>query len=200
MPFRSFPRKTRPGENQPLFAAPAENGILAHIDGGARGNPGPAGFGVYIQDAKHAVIAEISEFLGHQTNNYAEYSALLAALEYAIDHAHPVLHVVSDSELLVKQIRGEYKVKSPELKHLYDRAQSLIPKLEHFEIRHVLRERNQNADRLANAAMDRGMGKSPAAAAPTASAEYVSGVVRDGVIETERPLPEGTRVKVKILR
>ena len=144
------------------------------------------------------MIAEISEFLGHQTNNYAEYSALLAALEYAIDHGHPVLHVVSDSELLVKQIRGEYKVKSPDLKQLYDRAQALIPKLEHFEIRHVLRERNQNADRLANAAMDRGMGKSPTAAAPAPS--EILGVVRNGVVELERNLPEGTRVRVKVSR
>lgn len=197
MPFRSFPRKTRPGENQPLFSGASDNGILAHIDGGARGNPGPAGFGVYIQDANHAVIAEISEFLGHRTNNYAEYSALLAALEYAIDHEHPVLHVVSDSELLVKQIRGEYKVKSPELKHLYDRAQALIPKLEHFEIRHVLRERNQNADRLANAAMDRGMGKTPIAAGVS---QEISGIVRNGVIETDRPLPDGTRVRIKVVR
>jgi probable phosphoglycerate mutase len=197
MPFRSFPRKTRPSENRPLFSKAADDGILAHIDGGARGNPGPAGFGVYIQNAKHEVVAEISEFLGHQTNNYAEYSALLAALEYAIDHGHPVLHVVSDSELLVKQIRGEYKVKSPELKQLYDRAQALIPKLEHFEIRHVLRERNQNADRLANAAMDRGMGKSPVA---TAQAAEISGIVRNGVIETDRPLPDGTRVRIKIVR
>jgi probable phosphoglycerate mutase len=198
MPFRSFPHKTRPSENQPLFSKAADDGILAHIDGGARGNPGPAGFGVYIQNSKHEVIGEISEFLGRQTNNYAEYSALLAALEYAIDHGHSVLHVVSDSELLVKQIRGEYKVKSPDLKQLYDRAQALIPKLEHFEIRHVLRERNQNADRLANAAMDRGMGKSPAAAAPSAS--EISGIVRNGVIETDRPLPDGTRVRIKIVR
>jgi probable phosphoglycerate mutase len=198
MPFRTFPRKTRPGENQPLFATSGENGILAHIDGGARGNPGPAGFGVYIQKADHEVIAEISEFLGHQTNNYAEYSALLAALEYAVDHEHPVLHVVSDSELLVKQIRGEYKVKSPELKHLYDRAQALIPKLEHFEIRHVLRERNQHADRLANAAMDRGMGKTPSA--PAQAPSEISGIVRNGVVELERTLPEGTRVRVKPIR
>lgn len=199
MPFRSFPRKHRPGENQPLFPGPPSAGILAHIDGGARGNPGLAGFGAHIQNGNGEVIAEISEFLGHQTNNYAEYSALLAALEYAIDHGHPVLHVVSDSELLVKQIRGEYKVKSPELKQLYDRAQALIPKLEHFEIRHVLRERNQNADRLANAAMDRGMGKAPAVAS-TPSAEYINGVVKNGVIETERRIPEGTRVKIKVIR
>ncbi len=90
-------------------------------------------------------------------------------------------------------------MKSPDLKQLYDRAQALIPKLEHFEIRHVLRERNQNADRLANAAMDRGMGKSPAAAQTAASSE-ISGIVRNGVVELERNLPEGTRVRVKPTR
>src|SRR3954469_4076943 len=155
MPFRKFPGKPSPADSQPLFAKSRPDLITAHIDGGARGNPGPAGFGVHIQDADGKVIAEISEFLGHQTNNYAEYSALLAALEYAVDHSHPAINVVSDSELLVKQIRGDYKVKSPELKTLYDRARELIRKLDHFEIRHVLRERNQLADRLANAAMDR---------------------------------------------
>jgi probable phosphoglycerate mutase len=196
MPFRNFPRKTKPEENRPLFSQP-QSGIIAHIDGGARGNPGPAGFGVYIQDAQGKVIAEISEFLGRQTNNYAEYSALLAALEYAIDHRHSVLHVVSDSELLVKQIRGEYKVRNPELKQLYDRAQELIAQLEHFEIRHVLRERNQNADRLANAAMDRGMNRTPAA--KPAAAQEVSGVVRNGVVELQGTLPEGARVRVKIV-
>lgn len=191
MPFRTFPRKSRPADEQPLFSH-APSGVTAHIDGGARGNPGPAGFGVYVQDANGNVIAEISEFLGHQTNNYAEYSALLAALEYAVDHKHPVLQVVSDSELLVKQIRGEYKVKSPELKQLYDRAQELIEKLDHMEIRHVLRERNQNADRLANAAMDRGTEKRPA----ERNIE-LRGVVRNGVIEFEGQLPEGAHVRIR---
>jgi probable phosphoglycerate mutase len=194
MPYRIFPKKLSPADNQPLFSQKAD-GIIAHIDGGARGNPGPAGFGAYIQDDQGKVIAEISEFLGHQTNNYAEYSALLAALEYAIDHSHPVLHVVSDSELLVKQIRGEYKVKNPDLKTLYDRANELIEKLEHFEIRHVLRERNQNADRLANAAMDRGMGKTPPSAQP--AKQELTGVVRNGVIEFQGKLPEGTQVKIR---
>jgi ribonuclease HI len=193
MPFRTFPKKLSPEENRPLFSRP--EGITAHIDGGARGNPGPAGFGVYVQDANGKVVAEISEFLGHQTNNYAEYSALLAALEYAIDHSHPVLHVVSDSELLVKQIRGEYKVKSPELRTLYERAQELIGKLEHFEVRHVLRERNQNADRLANAAMDRGTNRNTPLVQQ--SRKELAGVVRNGVIEFEGDLPEGARVRIR---
>src|SRR5436305_6687507 len=131
--------------------------LIAYIDGGARGNPGPAGFGAHIQDPSGKTVAELSEFLGHKTNNYAEYSGLIAALEYAVEHGHRSLKVVSDSELLVKQIRGEYKVKSPDLKLLYDEARRLMRKLDHFEIGHVLRNKNRDADRLANEAMDRGM-------------------------------------------
>jgi ubiquinone/menaquinone biosynthesis C-methylase UbiE/ribonuclease HI len=138
--------------------------LIAYIDGGARGNPGPAGFGAHIQDARGTTVAELSEFLGHKTNNYAEYSGLIAALGYAVEHGVHSLKVVSDSELLVKQIRGEYKVKSPELKVLYDEARRLIRKLDHFDIGHVLRNKNRDADRLANEAMDRGMNKGASAA------------------------------------
>src|SRR3954469_25523802 len=106
-----------------------KDAIVAHVDGGARGNPGPAGYGVHIEDAKGETIAELSEYLGHKTNNHAEYSGLLAALDYAVKNEHPRIKVVSDSELMVKQLRGEYKVKSPELKELYDRARVLIRQL-----------------------------------------------------------------------
>jgi ribonuclease HI len=136
--------------------------INAHCDGGARGNPGPAGFGALIQDDQGAVIAELSEFLGMRTNNYAEYSGLLACLQYALDHHHPRLRVVSDSELMVKQIQGKYKVNSPDLKILWQEAKSRIAKLDGFEISHALRHKNKDADRLANEAMDRGMKRSPA--------------------------------------
>jgi ribonuclease HI len=131
--------------------------INAHCDGGARGNPGPAGYGALIQDNQGMVIAELSEFLGMRTNNYAEYSGLLGCLQYALDHHHPRLRVVSDSELMVKQIQGKYQVKSPDLKPLYDEAKRRIAKLEAFEITHALRHKNKDADRLANEAMDRGM-------------------------------------------
>jgi ribonuclease HI len=131
--------------------------INAHCDGGARGNPGPAGYGALIQDNEGMVIAELSEFLGMRTNNYAEYSGLLGCLQYALDHHHPRLRVVSDSELMVKQIQGKYQVKSPDLKPLYDEAKRRIAKLEAFEITHALRHKNKDADRLANEAMDRGM-------------------------------------------
>lgn len=135
--------------------------ITANVDGGARGNPGPAGYGVHIRDSEGQVIAQLSEYLGHKTNNYAEYSALLAALEYAIKNNLRALKVISDSELMVRQMTGVYKVNSPELRPLYEKARSLVRQLEKFSIEHVLRAKNQHADQLANAAMDRGMGKKP---------------------------------------
>jgi probable phosphoglycerate mutase len=132
----------------------------AHVDGGARGNPGPAGFGVVIHDPQGEKIAELSQYLGHRTNNYAEYNGLLAALCYAIAHKIRSLKVVSDSELMVRQMNGIYKVRHPELRKLYEEAQRLAAQIEYVEIRHALREHNQDADRLANQAMDRG-GNSP---------------------------------------
>jgi len=131
--------------------------INAHCDGGARGNPGPAGYGAVIQDDHGAILAELSEFLGMRTNNFAEYSGLLACLQYALDHHHPRLRVVSDSELMVKQIQGKYKVNSPDLRPLWQEAKNRIARLEAFEISHALRHKNKDADRLANQAMDRGM-------------------------------------------
>ncbi|WP_263382513.1 ribonuclease HI family protein [Granulicella arctica] len=131
--------------------------IYAHCDGGARGNPGPAGFGALVQDEAGSVVAELSEFLGMRTNNYAEYSGLLGCLQYALDQNYRRLKVVSDSELMVKQIQGKYQVKSPDLKPLYDEAKRRIAKLDGFEISHALRHKNKDADRLANEAMDRGM-------------------------------------------
>src|SRR6202789_2411189 len=136
--------------------------INAHCDGGARGNPGPAGYGALIQDNQGMVLAELSEFLGIRTNNYAEYSGLLACLQYALDHDYSRLRVVSDSELMVKQIQGKYKVNSPDLKPLWQEARNRIAKLEAFEISHALRHKNKDADRLANEAMDRGMKRTPA--------------------------------------
>src|SRR5579885_1476548 len=137
-----------------------EHYLIAHSDGGARGNPGPAGYGVVIQDQNGKKIATLSEYLGHQTNNFAEYQGLIAALEYAVSHGPKALKVISDSELLVRQIKGIYKVKNPVLQDLHARAKELIRKLEWFSIGHALREHNQEADRLANASMDKGMGRS----------------------------------------
>jgi ribonuclease HI len=110
-----------------------------------------------VQDADGAVLAELSEFLGIQTNNFAEYSGLLASLDFALAQGHRRLRVVSDSELMVKQIQGKYQVKSPGLRPLFEQAKKKIAQLDGFEISHALRHKNKDADRLANEAMDRGM-------------------------------------------
>jgi len=145
-------------ESRNLFAhsksVPATH--TAHVDGGARGNPGPSGYGVAISDAAGRSVAELSEYLGHRTNNYAEYQGLLAALRWANENQVKAFKVISDSELMVRQMKGIYKVRHPDLRKLYDEAQQLVRRLEHFEIRHALREHNQIADRLANEAMDQG--------------------------------------------
>jgi ribonuclease HI len=208
MPIRPFPQKSNLYRSQEFIGAPItslDQGYLAaYIDGGARGNPGPAGYGVVIEDELGRPIAELSEFLGRQTNNYAEYSGLLAALNYSLRHGFKALKVVSDSELMVKQINGEYKVSSPTLKELHNNAMKLIDQLDCFEIKHVLREKNREADRLANLAMDRGIAKkAPAVSATdvggTASVvPEINGVVRDGVERfMGEALPDGTLVKVR---
>ena len=137
-------------------AAPASGGsATANIDGGSRGNPGPAGYGVHIEQADGTII-ELKEFLGTQTNNVAEYSGLLAALRWAADHRASPFLVRSDSELLVKQMSGEYRVKSPALLPLYEEARSLMRRIGRVTFEHVRREFNKDADRLANEAMDEG--------------------------------------------
>jgi ribonuclease HI len=130
--------------------------IVAYIDGGARGNPGPAGFGVRIEDDRGTLISEFNGFLGTSTNNVAEYNGLLAALKYAQQHGHKDVHVKSDSELLVKQMRGEYRVKNPGLQPLYQQAKAIALRLDRIVFEHVRREQNKDADRLANLAMDEG--------------------------------------------
>jgi ribonuclease HI len=135
--------------------------VTAFCDGGSRGNPGPAGYGVFVQAEDGAPLAELSDFLGVRTNNFAEYQGLLAALAWAVEHHVDALRVVSDSELMVKQIKGQYSVKSPDLKPLYEEAKRRAAKLDRFEMQHVLRGKNKEADRLANEAMDRGMGRGP---------------------------------------
>lgn len=161
MPFRSFPSKKRPAakESLDLFKSPAEEKpsscLIAHVDGGSRGNPGHAGYGVFIRDAEGKPVAELSEYLGIQTNNFAEYSGLLAALRYAREHGSKAIEIVSDSELMVRQLNGVYKVKNEGLKPLYQEAMAMARGFEWFKVRHVRREFNKDADRLANEAMDR---------------------------------------------
>jgi probable phosphoglycerate mutase len=202
------------GEN-PAQAGPTQEWITAYCDGGSRGNPGPAGYGVFIEGPNGQKLAELSEFLGKATNNVAEYSALLGALEWALHSGHRRLRVVGDSELLVKQIQGRYKVASPDLRPLYDEAKLRIAKLDAFRIEHVLRGKNQKADRLANAAMDRGTGRGtgrPAKSTPAAPSlvpavgaksgkqpppQPLKGYVKDGVVHLlEGELPDGVFVRI----
>ncbi|HKY23423.1 MAG TPA: ribonuclease HI family protein [Vicinamibacterales bacterium] len=128
--------------------------IVAYIDGGARGNPGPAGYGVRIEDEAGTLLDEFHGFLGSATNNIAEYNGLLAALRYAQQHGHRKVRIKSDSELLVKQMKGEYRVKSPGLQPLYQEARTMAARLDRIVYEHVRREQNKDADRLANLAMD----------------------------------------------
>jgi ribonuclease HI len=138
--------------------SPAEQ-FTAHCDGGSRGNPGPSGYGAVIEDANGRIVAELSQFLGIQTNNFAEYSGLLAVLRWAVENKAKRLRVVSDSELMVKQMQLRYKVKSPLLRPLWEEARRLSRSIEHFDMRHTLRGGNKQADQLANDAMDKGMGR-----------------------------------------
>ena len=123
--------------------------LCAYIDGGSRGNPGEAGTGVYFPG-----VVRIAEYLGIGTNNFAEYSALLTALRFAVFNRCEELQIYADSELVVKQIKGEYQVKNEGIRLLYDNALRWIAQVPRFSIEHVRRENNKEADRLANLAMD----------------------------------------------
>lgn len=190
---------------------------VAHCDGGSRGNPGPAGYGAVIEDPEGRVVAHLSEYLGRQTNNYAEYSSLLAVLAWALEHHVRRLRVISDSELMVNQMKGRYKVVSPVLRPLWEEAKRRASRLERFEMRHTLRGGNKEADRLANVAMDKGAGKAvggPSGMSPRTGAsaseqvsagthptkptrQILDGYVKDGVVHLlEGDLPDGIIVKV----
>ena len=139
---------------QPSLFGPRGGGsATANIDGGSRGNPGPAGYGVHIEQ-DDGTIVELKESLGIATNNVAEYNGLLAALRWAADHGVRTLHVRSDSELLVKQMKGVYRVKNAGLQVLYEEARALVRQIGRVTFEHVRRELNKDADRLANEAMD----------------------------------------------
>ncbi len=174
----------------------------AHCDGGSRGNPGPAGYGAVIEAPTGEVVARLSDFLGIQTNNYAEYQGMLAVLRWAMDHNVGRLRVVSDSELMVNQMKGRYKVASPVLRPLWEEAKRCASRLERFEMRHTLRGGNKEADKLANDAMDRGMGKKPELTAALRPGipkpqERLEGYVKNGVVHLlEGELPEGTFVVI----
>src|SRR6516225_6230922 len=126
------------GELKPQAKEPA-GWFVAHCDGGSRGNPGPAGYGAVIEDNQGCVVARLSGYLGRQTNNFAEYKGLLAAMTWAHEHGVRQLRVVSDSELMVKQMKGQYKVASPTLRPLWEEAKRISKSFDRFEIRHTLR-------------------------------------------------------------
>jgi probable phosphoglycerate mutase len=188
--------------------------IVAHVDGGSRGNPGPAAYGVSIETAQGEPVTAFAKFLGVATNNFAEYQGLLAALDYALAHGYPRLRILTDSELMARQISGHYKVRSPDLKPLYDKAKSLISRLESFSIRHVYREQNREADRLANKAMDdaargivpRETTPRVAEAAPPPPAvpkpRPIVATFHDGALHphTQLPLFDGEEVELEIRR
>jgi ribonuclease HI len=146
--------RTPSGQSLPFTDSRAGGRIVAYIDGGARGNPGPAGFGVRVEAADGTLIEEFAESIGVATNNVAEYRALIAALEWARRHAHDRLHVRSDSLLLVQQMLGNYKVKNAGLQPLHAKARLLAHEIGHVTFEHVGRALNAHADRLANSAMD----------------------------------------------
>jgi len=133
---------------------PAPAAYRANIDGGSRGNPGPASYGVVIRDPRGEIVARLKKYIGRMTNNVAEYYGLIAALDYAQSHGIRALRVESDSELLVQQMRGRYKVKSADLQPLFERAKKMSQSFESFRIDHVYREQNREADALANEALD----------------------------------------------
>ncbi len=150
-------RGQTPEVRQPLLhQSPAGSiRLVCYIDGGSRGNPGPAGFGVRVENESGTLVAELSEPIGVATNNVAEYRGLIAALHYAIAHRAPRVLVRSDSELLVRQMRGEYRVKHPNLKPLFEEATRLQDQIAGVQFEHIRREFNTEADALANQAMDR---------------------------------------------
>src|ERR1700685_73971 len=130
-----MPSYSSSGSTKELFSArenPPARHLVAFSDGGARGKPGPSGCGVVIQDEAGRKVASLSEYLGHQTNNFAEYQGLIAALEYAVTNGHRALKVISDSELMVRQIKGIYKVNNLALRDLHARAKELIAHLSWF--------------------------------------------------------------------
>jgi len=128
--------------------------LQIHIDGGSRGNPGEAGYGVYVQDTDGGDVARLYGYLGVATNNVAEYQGLINGLLFALEHGARRVRVFSDSELVVRQIEGRYKVKHPAMVPLHREASGLLRRFAHWTVTHVPREQNREADKLANRALD----------------------------------------------
>jgi ribonuclease HI len=177
-----------------------------NIDGASRGNPGPAAYGVVIRDARGEVVATLKKYIGRFTNNVAEYYGLIAAMDYAHSHGFHAIRVDSDSELLVKQMRGLYKVRSADLQPLYERAHKMSAGFDSFGIEHVYREQNREADALANEALDESEGKPPNTPAAKSNSpdrtapRRIPARFRGGVLYLleDVSLPDGTVVEVSI--
>jgi ribonuclease HI len=189
-------------------AKPAATAYRANIDGASRNNPGPAAYGVVIRDPRGEIVARLKKYIGRMTNNVAEYYGLIAALDYAQSQGIRALRVESDSELLVKQMRGQYKVKNADLQPLFERAKKMSQALESFGIEHVYREQNREADALANEALDETEGRAPGSplAKKTEPANSkpeprrIQARFRGGVLYLleDVQLPDGTVVDVSI--
>ncbi|HTQ58694.1 MAG TPA: reverse transcriptase-like protein [Candidatus Solibacter sp.] len=177
----------------------------ANIDGAARGNPGPASYGVVIRDGQGELVAKLKKYIGRMTNNVAEYYGLIAALDYAQSHNIRSLRVESDSELMVKQMQGQYKVKSEDLRPLFERAKKMSLGFESFRIDHVYREQNREADALANEALDETSGAPLAPGGPVKAAvseakpgpRWIKARFRSGIIYPleDIDLPDGTELE-----
>jgi ribonuclease HI len=205
------PAKPSPPSSARLFdesrPAPPAGVHLANIDGASRGNPGPAAYAVILRAPGGAVLCEIAKCIGRETNNVAEYYGLIAALDYSAGHGIRALRVRSDSELLVRQMQGRYRVKHPALKPLFERAQKLARSLDYFAMEHVPREANSDADALANLALDgagnptRNPAKSPGESHPSIAtgSRRVRVYVRNGKLVPDSPLdlPEGASLDIE---
>jgi ribonuclease HI len=209
-------RRPPPSRETGLFAGsepdakPRAAAFQANIDGGSRGNPGPASYGVVVRNERGEIVAKLKKYIGRMTNNVAEYYGLIAALDYAQSHGVRALRVESDSELLVRQMRGHYKVKSPDLRPLFERAKKMSQTFESFRIDHVYREQNAEADALANEALDETSGKpkSSVTAKPEgrpklpqdmqSAPRKLRAQVRNGGLHLLEPLdlPENTEVEI----
>jgi ribonuclease HI len=204
--------RTPPNRGAGLFGEPAPEAKplawRANIDGGSRGNPGPASYGVVIRDPRGEIVARLKKYIGRTTNNVAEYYGLIAALDYAQSNSIRALRVESDSELLVKQMRGQYKVKNADLRPLFERARKMSQALESFRIDHVYREQNREADALANEALDETSGASSTSSSPSkakaSSADSeprrIRARFRSGVLYLleDVGLPDGIEVEVQL--
>jgi ribonuclease HI len=205
------PPKSSPPGSAKLFSEPEPAAppavYSAHIDGASRGNPGPASYAVVVHGPNGETVYEVGKYIGRVTNNIAEYYGLIAALDYATTHAIQSLRVRSDSELLVRQMQGRYKVKSADLKPLHERALKLARQLGYFVIEHVRREMNRDADALANVSLDQagvpkfeGRTSKPAASKSSPPSLRIRAHFVKGVLVPFEPLDldEGAEVSIDL--